>query len=328
MPLDADILHGVGLAVRLGLAGVFAVAATAKLADLERTRDTLRGFAVAERVVAPAAWALPLTELAIAALLVPTATARGAAVGAAGLLALFSIGLVRARDADCNCFGALGGRGGRTALVRNALLGVAAVGLAIAGPGNGVGAIGPAGALAIAAVLLVAALGLASWHLLRQNRRLLERVRELEERDAARVAVAPRVPPVGAPAPRFTVTDAAGDRRTLEELLSPGRPLALVFSDPACGACESLPATLARLQAERAGEVDLALVTRGTPDNGRFAPVLLQQEHELARAYGAGRMPSALLIDPDGRVASPLAVGERAIEHLLATRDLRLEVVN
>ena len=65
------------------LAGVFVVAAIAKLLDRAGTRETLAEFGVPARAAAPGAVALPLLELAIAVALIPAATAVPGAVAGA-----------------------------------------------------------------------------------------------------------------------------------------------------------------------------------------------------------------------------------------------------
>jgi uncharacterized membrane protein YphA (DoxX/SURF4 family)/cytochrome oxidase Cu insertion factor (SCO1/SenC/PrrC family) len=313
------------LALRIGLAGVFALAAAAKLADLTATRAALREFGVPVRLVSVAAWTLPLVELALAALLIPTATARAAAIGLAVLLVGFSVALARAPEAECNCFGALGGpRRGRRALIRNGALAAAAVLVAVAGPGEGLTELGTGEALVLAALLLAAAAAWVGWAVARGASAAGD---EPEPDGAPRSPSAPeglpRVPDIGTAAPRFGLIDRDGAFVTLDDLLVEGLPVVLAFSDPSCAGCASLPARLDRLRAQQAGRLELALITRA-PDGGGFAPALLQQEHEVARLYGAGHVPSALLIDPDGRVASPLAVGDQAIERLVSSLDLEV----
>lgn len=169
------------LVVRCGLAVVFAVAAVAKLADVAGFRATLDEFGVAPSAARVGAIAVPVTELAIAVLLVPTATARAGAIAALSLLALFCIAIARVLrrggQPDCNCFGkAQSSPVGRPTLARNAALGGLASLVAAAGPGGGLNA--PPVAIVIAAALAVQAW--FSWQLFRQHGRLLERVRTLE----------------------------------------------------------------------------------------------------------------------------------------------------
>src|SRR5262245_41806355 len=130
------------LVARLVLAAVFATAAIAKLRAPERTAETLADFRVTRPLIAPATYALPVAELAIAVLLIPAATAGAAALAAAVLLAAFStaIGRVLARgeEVDCNCFGAAGSRPvGRGTLARDVALFALAAFVALAGWDDG-----------------------------------------------------------------------------------------------------------------------------------------------------------------------------------------------
>src|SRR5919202_1674410 len=142
----------VALLGRLLLAAVFLVAAVGKLADRRGSRQTLADFGVPNALVAPAALALPVVELAIAALLVPGASARRGALAALVLLALFIAGmgvnLARGRAPDCHCFGQLHSAPvGWSTLVRNAVLAVvAAVVLWRGGVDPGVASLTGAGA--------------------------------------------------------------------------------------------------------------------------------------------------------------------------------------
>src|SRR5438093_6407544 len=99
------------LLARVVLAGVFGVAALAKLADREGSRVAMGEFGVPERFAGPLAVLLPAAELTVAVTLLLTPTARGGAVAALALLALFiaAIGanLARGRKPDCHCFGQL-----------------------------------------------------------------------------------------------------------------------------------------------------------------------------------------------------------------------------
>ena len=99
------------LLARLLLAGVFIVAGAAKLADRTGSRQGIIDFGVPATLAAPLGILLPLAELAVAAALIPTATAWWGAVGALGLLLVFVLGiavnLARGRKPDCRCFGQL-----------------------------------------------------------------------------------------------------------------------------------------------------------------------------------------------------------------------------
>jgi uncharacterized membrane protein YphA (DoxX/SURF4 family)/thiol-disulfide isomerase/thioredoxin len=270
------------LLARLALAVVFATAAVAKLLDLSGSRAALTGFGVPAPLAAVGGTLLPLAELAVAIAVVPAPTARWAAVGAVVLLLSFigaiARSLARGQAPDCHCFGQVHSEpaGGRT-LARNLALAALAAGVAAAGPGAGVSAWAPA-----VAVLL--GLSLVLWS---ENRRL---VREL--RSAPRGASISGLP-IGSPAPDFAV-------------LPPGRPLALVFTDPGCGPCQTLLPELRRWQQSLAEALTIAVIERDEPD-GR----------EVADAYRIRGTPSAVVVSPAGTVASAPAEGSAAIEALI-----------
>jgi methylamine utilization protein MauE/AhpC/TSA family protein len=326
----AGVLDWVLLCLRLGVATILLVAAAAKLSDRTGTRESLSKFGVPGALARPGAVALPLAELAVAALLVPAATARAGAAAALAMLVLFSAVLARAairgEAADCNCFGSFASASTKAALARNAVLIGAAAAVVAAGVGQAVGDLSTPGLLAIIFAFVAGLQAWVSWQLLRRNMRLLEELQSGRDDQSAPRAHGLRSLEVGDEAPAFALPDASGEIHTLYDLLLPGLPLALVFSDPDCGACETLPDRLAQLQQTLAGELEVALVTRGGPVPGSFAPVLLQRDHEVTHAYGASQIPSAVLISPDGRIASALATGDLAVEELL-TREL-LEVVS
>src|SRR3712207_8470130 len=95
------------LFARLLLAAVFLAAGVAKLADREGSRRAVTDFGVPAALAAPLGILLPLAELAVAAALIPTATAFWGAAGALALLLVFVVGiganLARGRRPDCHC---------------------------------------------------------------------------------------------------------------------------------------------------------------------------------------------------------------------------------
>ena len=129
-PLDPLYAH---LAAAM-LAIVLLVGAAQKLADRDAFAGALAQYRLLpESWVDPAAWLLPLAELAAGTLLLPLATRSGGAWAALALLALVTgavaINLLRGRShIDCGC----GGPEGRQHLswwlvMRNAVLGLLAL---------------------------------------------------------------------------------------------------------------------------------------------------------------------------------------------------------
>lgn len=328
------------LLARLLLAAIFAVAGAAKLLDLAATRRTLAEFGMPERVTPAAAVALPLVELATAALLIPAATGTaGALLGLALLLVFVAVvarSLRRGETPDCNCFGGVHSSPvGPSTLVRNMLLAAVAAAVAFAGPGEGLGALDGASVLAAAAALAGALLlGLTwfSWQLFQQNGRLLVRVRALEEATSAAGTLPgadlPAPPatgglPQGELAPDLTLATPGGGVRSVLDLARMGRPpIALVFSDPACRGCRGLTERLPDLREELGGVLEPVLVTREAGPHADAAAasgltVLVQEDREALFAFALGAVPAAVVLDAEGRVASETAVGPDAVEELL-----------
>ncbi len=324
------------LVSRLLLATVFAAAALGKLGRRAETEATIDAFGVPVTVRRPLALALPAIELAIAAALLPAASAPFAGVAALVLLLAFSAAvgrvLLRGEDVDCNCFGSLGpSRITRLTLARNlALLVPAAV---VAGAGwvdSGPSAVAWVGDLDSAAAacvlggagLAVAVLAIAfCWQLMRQNGRLLARLDALESGTPAGRGVVGR----GEPMPAFQMPDLSGRPVGLADLLAEDRDLLLVFTDPACHACHQLLPEIGRRQRDPGDGPRVVVLSRGDAEaNAAEASehglglVLLEQEFELANAVGIAGMPGAVLVDREGLVASDAAVGATRVEELLA----------
>src|SRR4051794_17245174 len=99
------------LGIRVILAGVFAVAGVAKLADRPGTQQSLGSFGVPFRAVPIGAILLPLAELATAVALIPAPSARWGGLSALVLMLAFMGGIANAMRQgsapDCHCFGQL-----------------------------------------------------------------------------------------------------------------------------------------------------------------------------------------------------------------------------
>jgi methylamine dehydrogenase accessory protein MauD len=328
-------MNWIALLGRLLLSVVFLVAAIGKLADRDGSRKALADFGVADTLIAPAALLLPLVELAIAALLVPAATARWGALAALGMLGLFiaavTISLARGRTPDCHCFGQLHSAPvGWSTVVRNcSLAAVAAVVLWHGGENPRITSIaaGVGGAAPLALLLAGIALALAAieaWFLLNlvpQYGRLLIRLQTLE---AALGRAQPSGLAVSERAPEFELRDLAGDSVSLASLRASRRPVLLFFTNPDCAPCDAVLPAVARWQRDYEDRVDVAVISRGAVEANRakaekhgLRTVLLQKKREVVRAYQIDSTPSAVLVSAEGKIASPIAYGAEGIERLL-----------
>jgi peroxiredoxin len=336
------------------LAVVFVVAGAAKLADRAGSRKALADFGVPSSLATPLATLLPLAELAVAAALIPAASAWWGALGALALLLLFvagiSINLARGRKPDCHCFGQLhSAPAGWRTLARNGAL-AAIAGFVLwagyegsAGPSaiSWLGALSAAQLLSLVGGVLVLSLLAGQWwflvHLLRQNGRLLVRLEAVE----ATLAEGPSVVgpsqngthlhqeaeglPVGSAAPEFTLSGLYGETLTLEALRSSGKTVMMLFTDPGCGPCNAMLPDVGRWQEEHANKLNLSLVSRGEVEENKtkaqehaLKNVLLQNNWEVSESYEVRGTPSAVLISADGKIASPVAGGAEGIRGLLS----------
>jgi hypothetical protein len=307
------------LAPRLVLAAVFATAALAKLSDRAGGPDALRAFGVPARLARPFAVVLPVAELAVAATLLVPAIARWGALAALALLLGFCAAIVLSlragRTPPCHCFGAAHtGSVSSLTLVRTGGLAVLAGALVVLGHRGGEpmprlttpsAATGLALAIALTLAATLAASAALFAALTAQNGRLILRLEALEHHLADEPAASrPGALPAGSAAPPFATRDAAGRRVSLGGLLAGGRPAVLVFSDPDCGPCRALRPDLTAWQHAHADRLTVAV---------------LERQPDIAHAYGAHATPAAIAIAPDATIASPLALGARAIAALVAS---------
>lgn len=330
------------LAARAILYVIFATAALGKISDREGAREGMRDFGVPLKLAPAAAFTLPIAELLLAVALLAGPSAWIAAIGAAGLLAIFSIAIAvniaRGRRPDCHCFGAIGsGPIGRRTLARNAAFIVLALFVAVAGgparneydPSFGTidwVALGAGGAAFVVGAGLLwlmrrpgAATGPAAplLNIARRGIRLLRRIL------GGSANVAPQGLPVGEPAPSFELPSLEGEETTLDALRAEGRPVLLVFTDPNCEPCGLLYPELGSWQRDDRASLTVAVIANGDADANRarseehsLTRVLLQQDRAVSLSYLARATPTAVLVTPSGEIASRLAEGVGAVRAL------------
>lgn len=334
-----EVLFG----ARAVLAAIFIFAALAKATSQEQAAATLREFSLPQPLAKIAAYGLPIAELAIGVLLVPTATASVAATAAFILLTCFSIviaaNLLRGKRPSCNCFGQAKVKpiGPRT-LVRNvSLMLIAALPMVLGGGELGIVAmlskhLNARVAFDAVAVLVAAFLCWMVLQLFKQQGRLLVRIDNLQERldrelgPAAGDQLAESYSglSVGTPAPSFAMRSLSGASVTLADLLSAGNPLLLVFVDPQCAPCAAFVPRIQAWQAPLQSKLRIAVVSRGGVDEnmakyGALGPanVLLQEDREISNQYKMLATPSAVALSAAGTVLFTAAVGDAAIEKLV-----------
>jgi peroxiredoxin len=192
-----------------------------------------------------------------------------------------------------------------------------------------------------------ALIGFAIFHALRRDepRSATDRVSGLATSELAQPEAAPiqRAAParaltgvglaVGTAAPGFVVPDLEGQQRSLDSLRASGKPVLLLFSSPFCQSCQTLVPKLPGLAAVHEHVLQLVLVSRGSvpqnleklKDPGNL-PVLLQQDFEVAEAYDCMSTPAAVIVGTDGTIQSQLATGAPAIEQLISSWSVAVEV--
>jgi protein-disulfide isomerase len=320
-------MHLITVLLRIALSAVFGIAGVTKLLDPRGTRDAVKNFGSPDPLVPALSIALPLAELAIAAGLLFANTVVVSCLAALVLLGAFvvaiSVNLARGNTHDCHCFGQLYSRPlGWPTLVRNLVFALGAgfvlwqaatqPATAKAGVVETLAELSPAqwwlllGALAVAIAVLI--------YLQRRHKH------------APAAAAPPPGLPVDSAAPAFELTAYAGGTRSLAQLLDHGKPVLLVFTNPTCGPCVVLFAEIKEWQQSHSDRLTIALISFGTikenfvnvARNG-LGQVLLQQQREVAEKYGANVTPTAVVVNANGRIASPIAAGADEIRALLAT---------
>jgi len=315
----------VSVSARLLLAGVFGIAAAAKLLDQAGVRQTLRAFHVPRGLVPWAAIALPLAEALVCAALLIAPTARAGGVAGAALLTVFSVGIIgvlrRGERPECRCFGQAGSSPvGPVTLSRNA--GLIALGIAAAAApapeipswlgkrsAAELAALGLGGAAALLGAVAIASRGARD-------------ALELELERVSRMARSGLEP--GVPAPDVDLTDLSSGERASTLALVNGNRAVLVFVSSACPTCEELMPALGRWQRTFAGRLPILAIASGDIDahrelaeRHRLETVLVEHEEEAMRAFRVNVTPAAVAIGPDGAIDGETAEGLQAVESLV-----------
>jgi methylamine dehydrogenase accessory protein MauD len=137
--------------------------------------------------------------------------------------------------------------------------------------------------------------------------------------------VGPQGLPVGAAAPHFELPGLDGNPVTLDSLLKAGHPTLLVFTSPNCGPCETLMPQVAAWQRDFRDRLTVAVLADGDREDNQtklepqgLVNVVVQGASDIAERYAARATPSALVVSPDGRIASSLRAGGESISSLVS----------
>ncbi len=315
-------MHLTIVLIRIALSAVFGTAGVTKLLDQQGTREAVKNFGAPPALAPALSIALPIIELAIAAGLLFPNSARLAALAALLVLSLFIVAiagnLARGQTHDCHCFGQLYSRPlGWPTLVRNLIFALGA-GFVLwqATTEDIVNTL--ARLTSIQWLLLgVVAIGTVA------NLIYLRRRHQLE---SSKPTPVPTGLPLDAVAPDFKLPAYAGGTTSLADLLAYGKPLLLVFTNPTCGPCVVLFEEIKEWQRSHSEQLTIGLVSFGTIKENfvnvarnNLGHVLLQREREVAEKYGANVTPTAVVVNTNGKIASPIAAGADEIRGLLAT---------
>ena len=339
------------LTIRFLLAAVLLTAGVAKLVDHDGSRKAMRGFGVPEVLAGPLSWILVLAELSLAVALVPWISFRFGAIGAFALFLLFSIAIgvsvAKGKKTNCHCFGQLHSAPiGWKTIARNVGLTILAAILvlqretaissdfdlwmsSLTNPQRIIFAVSSAGAILLVVVLFLLL------KILNQQKELLAQIEEAHDRldgtllpqstKHRDIAFPTSGLPIGAPAPAFALSDLNGQQYSLNDLLSAGKPVLLLFVSPNCGPCETLLPEVTKWQTEYADRLQIVLMSGGSEKENRakysdknINTLLLRQDSEVDKAYEAQWTPTAVLVGANGTIASKLAAGSDSIKSLVA----------
>lgn len=341
------------LLIRIFLFGVFALAGIGKLLDLEGSEKAVKGFGVPDNLAKAVSVVLPIVELAIAVLLLSTATSWIGSIAALLLLAVFIGGMIfqiaKGNAPDCHCFGQIHSEPvGKSSLIRN--IGFAILSLFLAAQGSdGQGASladSDSGNMQTILILVVAVISVFIAFYLKkvfeQQTKILRRLEVLEviSREGVPVdrsdAGHPQDGlPIGSPFPDFELPDLSGKVTAFEHLLAHRRPMLFFFVSPTCEPCKAMMPEIEQWQAQLAEKVDIYLLSSGTAaeNKDKFPAVFadstfLQTKREVADRVRARWTPTALFIRADGTIGSHVSAGDTAIRELvekIKTEDLANE---
>ncbi|MGH3145263.1 MAG: peroxiredoxin family protein, partial [Rubrobacter sp.] len=121
---------------------------------------------------------------------------------------------------------------------------------------------------------------------------------------------------VGEEAPQVKLPDLEGNTVELADFR--GKKTLVLFWNPGCGFCQQMLPDLKQWESEAPKDAPrLVVLSAGSEEanreQGLSSTLLLDQNLATGRAFGASGMPSAVLVDAEGKVASDIAVGAPAV---------------
>lgn len=330
------------LVLRLLLAGVFSLAAIAKLLDQTGSQKAMTDFGVPASMSKPASLLLSVVELTIAVSLLFVSSAWFGAIGAGLLLAVFIAAMMyqvlKGNAPDCHCFGQVHSEPvGTSSIVRNILLFAGSSFLISRGQfGQGFSLVQSDQdvltiliGICVVGLLLVATVYLAT--IASKQEDLVRKIGVLEAiaRDGGLVeredAGNPNEGlPIGALVPYFALPGLDGAVVSLADIRADGLPVLFTYVSPTCNPCEALLPEFDEWKSALEGKVKLVFLSTGREQDNRAkftgniaGDVLLQKDREVTDSLMIKWTPTSLLMDAHGRVASHMAAGDTAIRELV-----------
>jgi len=128
---------------------------------------------------------------------------------------------------------------------------------------------------------------------------------------------------VGTPAPALKLPDLTGKEIDLADFR--GRETLLLFWNPGCGFCQQLLPQLKDWEQNRPEKAPAVLVVstgevEANAAHGLMSTIVLDDGWNAGASFGATGTPSAVLVDAEGKVASPVGVGGPAVLELANSR--------
>jgi thiol-disulfide isomerase/thioredoxin len=336
------LLHLAAYASKITLALTFGYAGIAKLLNIKSSQMGIEEFGISRRAARPLGVLLPLVEVAAAIALFSGIALVGEAIILCLLLVFIgaiSVNIALGRKPICRCFGATHSEPvGWLTLIRNFGLAVlAVVSLLTSGERLTVDFLSrfhtwdelQRSSIAMGCAIL----GIILWLMLdlfHTNRRLLQRLRAIAsdrkgipQEDSAQLYL--QEP--SSVAYSFELPNVVGGTSNLDEFISFGKPVLLLFIDSNCGGCNELLPEVAIWQKTMVSEITIVVVSRGEVevnhkkatahgiDNVLTAPE--ERVQTIAQRYGLDGTPSLVFIRSDGILASRVITGQDKIRRFV-----------
>lgn len=129
-----------------------------------------------------------------------------------------------------------------------------------------------------------------------------------------------RKPNIGESIPQFSATDINGRRITEKDFA--GRKTLVAFSSPTCGHCVNLMQQIREWEPGRkAHDPEIIIFTDGDEEEerklGLEASIIIDKEYKTATKFGMRGVPSAVLVNENGIIATEAAIGPSNIWSLI-----------